>query len=325
MSPRIRFQKFMQLVYLLCIAAGIGLASPCVHAQVDLDNLTPRESELLKEHVYGGLPSRDNIYIRQAYILSFRPETRTPSWVAYHIVPDYRNTPSRKGRFKSFRADPEVSNEARNAEYNGLMASRGYARGHLAPFGIMGGDRDGDGKYAEYDKDDSSHEGDAEDAQTVYQGNFMSNIAPQHHEGFNGWENTNAGRIVGLWYELERWIQDDLVRNQEEEVWIFAGCIFGEGEHEKVGPSKNIWVPSMFYKILVIEDENADVPVVLAYLLPHQRKRHGDLDSFLVSVDVVEALAGIDLFTELDLSEEEKLLFESEDTWNNVGRHFETE
>ena len=81
----------------------------------------------------------------------------------------------------------------------------------------------------------------------------------------------------------------------------------------------------MFYKILVIEDENADVPVVLAYLFPHQRKRHGDLDSFLVSVDVVEALAGIDLFTELDLSEEEKLLFESEDTWNNVGRHFETE
>jgi endonuclease G len=205
------------------------------------------------------------------------------------------------------------------------MASRGYARGHLAPFAVMGGDRDDDDEYAEYDADNSSHEGDDYDANTIYQANYMSNIAPQHHKGFNGWDDTSQGRVFGLWFELERWIQDELVEEQLQEAWIFAGCIFGSGDHEQVGPDNNIWVPSLFYKIVIMEDPESDTPVVLAYLLPHQRKRHGDLDSFLVSIDVIEALAGVDFFSQLELSEDEIDLFESEDTWNTVSEHFDTE
>ena len=62
-------------------------------------------------------------------------------------------------------------------DYKGLFTSRGYARGHLAPYGVMGGDRDGDGQLAK--------EGDPDDEVTIFQGNLMSNIPPQHHYGFN--------------------------------------------------------------------------------------------------------------------------------------------
>ncbi len=111
---------------------------------------------------------------------------------------------------------------------NAAFTKRGFARGHLAPYAIMGGDRDKDGKLAEKDDDDSL---------TVFQSNYLSNIAPQHHHGFN-------------------------VEKQKKEVWILAGCVFGPGDPEKVGKEKDIWVPPMFYKIVVMDNPDTDIPIV---------------------------------------------------------------
>jgi endonuclease G, mitochondrial len=258
---------------------------------------------LMKEHVIGGVPSRGNVYTRRGYVIGFDPKTKTPAWVAYHVVPDCRKTPRRRGRFSRFRDDPDISGEARDDDYTGLFGSRGYARGHLAPYGVMGGDRDGDGLYAGLEG-----ESDADDEETVFQGNYLSNIAPQHHKGFNG--------SPGIWYRLERWIQDDLVRDGGKEVWVFAGCVFGRGTPEKVGPNGDIHVPPAFFKIVVSRRSNLeDELVVLAFLLPHHRKAHGDVQDFLVSVDVIEALTGLDFFHELDDKREHAL--EDVDTWEN--------
>jgi endonuclease G len=265
--------------------------------------LTPDEKTLLEEHVFGGLPSRDNIYVRTGYILSFNPKAKTPNWVAYHIKPDYLNTPKRQGRFKTFRDDPNIDGEASDADYKNLFTIRGYARGHLAPYAVMGGDRDGDGKYAAADEDD---------ALTVFQSNYMTNIAPQHHRGFNG--------PPGLWWKLERWIQDELVAEQGKEVWVFAGCLFGPGQHERVGPHNNISVPPMFYKIVITQTSDPDFPTVLAFLFPHQRSAHGDIQDFLATVDIIEALAGLDFFNTLD--DQKEILLEDQDTWQIWKKHF---
>jgi endonuclease G len=305
-------RKVLIAVSVCLLLAGWLLMPPSV-AQPSGSNWSAEEKAIIKEHVYGGLPSDENIYVRNGYVLCYNPQTRAPNWVAYYVTADYRETLERKGKFSSFRADPDISGEAKDSDYVGLLNDRGYARGHLAPYGIMGGDRDDDGDYAEYNPDNSSDVGDEEDALTVYQGNYMTNIAPQHHIGFNG-----SG---GLWFELERWIQDDLVEDQGEEVWVFAGCIFGKGVPEKVGPNSNIWVPPAFYKIVIMEGGESDLPIVLAYLLPHQRVRHGDLDGFLVSVDVIEALTGVDFFKDLD--NEDKEWLEDQDTWNFAKKYFE--
>jgi DNA/RNA endonuclease G (NUC1) len=130
----------------------------------------------------------------------------------------------------------------------------------------------------------------------------------------------NRQQVPGLWYELERWIQDDLVRDGGGEAWVFAGCIFGPSQHEKVGPNHDIWVPPMFYKIVITDwpegarPDGVNHPLVLAYLFPHQRVRHGELDAFLTSVNVIEALAGVDFFQDRD--DEDQL--EDVDTWEWV-------
>ena len=270
---------------------------------VDLANpqpptYTPAQQVLIDEHVYGGVPSTTQLLVRNGYVCEYDESAKVPMWVAYHVIPDYRDTPRRRGEFSSYRQDPDVANEAANSDYNGLLRNRGFARGHLAPYAVMGGDRDGDNRNAAA--------GDQDDKETIFQANYMTNIAPQHHYAFNG-----SG---GLWSNLERWIQDELVSIRGLEVWVFAGCIFGPGEHEVVGPNEDIWVPAMFFKIVIQEPlPGEEAPRVLAFLFPHQRSAHGDIQSFLVSVDVVEAMTGLDFFSDLNDDTEEWL--EDTDTW----------
>jgi endonuclease G len=83
---------------------------------------------------------------------------------------------------------------------------------------------------------------------------------------------------------------------------------------ERVGPDEDVHVPPMFFKIVVLSDPDPDVetPVVLAFLFAHQRVRHGEIEDFLVSVDVVEALTGLDFFVGL-----EEGVLEDRDTFEN--------
>ena len=259
--------------------------------------LLTRAQHPLEEHVYGGLPGGDSVLVRNGFVLAYDPVRRVPSWVAYHIAPDYLNIPDRKGKYARFRADEAVQNPVDPDDYT----NSGYHRGHLAPFFAMGGDRDRDGQYAS--------DGDKEDAETVFQANRMSNIVPQFAR-FNG-----SG---GLWYDLETWVREELVKGQGREAWVFAGCIFGPGAHRKIGPDEDIWVPPMFFKIVVLKGPSDDRPVVLAFLLPHQSVTHKQKGEqtfpyFLVSVDVIEAMTGLDFFRGLDAEDE----IEAMDTWGN--------
>jgi endonuclease G len=277
------------------LISGLGWSSG--YAQpVTLTGLTSEESTLLDEHVYLGLPTREPILIRRGYVALYNPYRRDPVWVSYHVVPEYRDTPPRQGRFASFRTDFHVPDPVRDEDYVGLMESRGYARGHLAPYAVMGGDRDNDGRLAQDDPDD---------AEIIFQANYMSNITPQHQTGFNG--------PGGIWYTLERWVQDSLVIGSSEEVWVQAGAIFGPGANEKVGPASDIHVPPMFYKIVAWEAPSQDDPMILAFLFPHQRVSHGEIQDFLVTINVLEAMTGLDFFP--DLEDDTEATLEDRDTW----------
>lgn len=288
-------------------------------------NYSDFNRQLVDEHIYGGMPGFDNIYIRQAYILSYNHQHRIPNWVAYHIKPGYTQTVPRYGVFSSYRVDKNIPNPVTDADYQDFYAEgEGFVRGHMAPFNISGGDRDGDGLLGVIDNNGDGRidrldmQGmelwefaeDADELSRVYEINYLSNITPQDADGFNGGS--------GIWRDLERYIQQKLVEDQEKEVWVYAGTVLGKGEMKKVGPDKDITVPPMFYKIVIRNDNGAqDKPVVLAFLLPHHRVAHGDIQDFLVSVNIIEALTGLDFFRELDDEVEAEL--EATDTWENWG------
>lgn len=284
-------------------------------------NYSDYNQQLIEQHIYEGMPGYDNILFREAYILSYNHEHRIPNWVAYHVKPGYTQTVPRYGIFNSFRVDQNIPNPVKDQEYVGLYnGGKGYARGHLAPFNISGGDRDGDGLLAISDTNGDGeinaedmrglelweYVEDANEIPRVYEINHLSNVAPQDHDGFNG-----GG---GIWRDLERYVQHTLVEDQEKDVWVIAGTVLGKGEMEKVGLNNDITVPPMFYKIL-IRNDNHGKPLVLAFLMPHHKEAHGDIEDYLVSVDIIEAMTGHDFFRELDEDQEKAL--EATDTWLN--------
>lgn len=244
-------------------------------------------------HAYGGIPSQESYMERNGYIIQYDFQRKTPKWVAWHVKPEWLNTPPRKGKYGKFRDDPEVTGEATTADYKKQFNTwRNYAKGHIAPYYISGGDRDNDGVLALDD--------DPEDLKTVYEVMYMSNMAPQHHYHFNG--------TGGLWYRLETWVRETVLKKEQKEVWVFAGTIYGAGQYDQIGDG--VEVPAMFWKMVITETEGK--PKVLAFLFPHQIYKHGDIEDFLVSVNLIEAMTGLDFFPEINDEEmERKSTFEN--------------
>lgn len=279
---------------LACLAS-----SEAAYLIADVVTLIAPEADLITEHMYGGVPAGEAIMVRNAYVISYDHERRVPKWVAYHITPEYLGNPPREEQFDGYGDDPELDIEALDGEYDGV----GYDRGHLVPFAVSGGDRNGNGLTAIIDADgdgefDLDADGDfvisdPDDAETVFQINYMSNIAPQHGLGFN--------RSPGLWRRLEDCIQDHFVERLNKEVWVIAGSLFFQGEIERIGDDNNIFVPNFYYKIVVVPVEGvlSDVKV-LAFLFPHQRESSRQISQFLVSVDLIEQLTGLNFFAAPD-------------------------
>jgi len=99
-----------------------------------------------------------------------------------------------------------------------------------------------------------------------------------------------------------------------------AGCVLGPKQMETTGKNQDIEVPPAFFQIIAVKDEAVDFPMVAAFLLPHHRAKHGDIQDYMVSVDVIEALTGLDFFSNLD--DETETWLEDADTFENWGGYF---
>lgn len=260
------------------------------NAHADCQELSrAQQASLIHEHVFGGIPSRAAVLVRRAYVAEYDPARRGPRWTAWRVAPEHRELlPPRSGAFSSFREDPDIADPVSDEEYVGLFATAdNYARGHLAPYFIAGGDRDHDGVGA------AAVDGgiaDRDDACTVFEVNYMSNIAPQKHHAFNG-----SG---GLWYELETATRAYV--DSGRPVHVFAGSIYGAMPVQFVGPRSDIAVPDMFFKIIVTREGAA------AFLFAHRRTLHEDacgleaeLMECIVPVGTIENLTGLDFFNAL--------------------------
>jgi len=175
------------------IAVSLGDAAALSMKDCRLDESQAADS--VDEHLYGGRPDngKSRLYARRGYVITYDEVLKAPVWAAWHAMKAYRDTPTRKKRWSSFRKDAEAET-ATTGDYVGWFdADDNFARGHIVPFYISGGDRDGDGKDAEFEI--TLRVEDPDDACTVYEINSMINITPQYHARFNG--------ETGVWYSLE--------------------------------------------------------------------------------------------------------------------------
>ena len=131
------------------------------------------------------------------------------------------------------------------------------------------------------------------DFTSVKEAAYMSNISPQKPK-FN--------QVV--WKKLEEHARD---LAKKSELYITTGGVLSSANLKKIGKN-NVSVPDQFYKI-IYDVKNQKM---FAYLMPN--KKIESREKYVVTVDAIEALTGIDFYHQLDDELENKL----ESTKNNL-------
>ena len=138
-------------------------------------------------------------------------------------------------------------------------------------------------KNSGYDRGHLCPAGDRNYSQAAYNETFLtSNISPQQHD-FN----------AGIWNTLEQKVR--YWAHKYNGVFVVTGGVLNTNM-KAIGEEK-VSVPNQFYKI-ILDNTNGNIKVI-AFLIPHQNSTQS-LYNFVVSVDEVESLTGIDFFSELD-------------------------
>ena len=105
-------------------------------------------------------------------------------------------------------------------------------------------------------------------------------------------KRVNSNR--GIWAALEGKARDWAVARGE--VYIFTGPIYAAGSTPKTIGANKVAVPNHLYKI-VFDPKRVEA---IAFVMPNKALNVQDLPTFIVSVDQVEALTGLDFLSEVN-------------------------
>ncbi|WP_299527316.1 DNA/RNA non-specific endonuclease [uncultured Lutibacter sp.] len=141
-----------------------------------------------------------------------------------------------------------------------------------------------------YDKGHLCPAADMKFSEDAFNETFLtSNISPQNHD-FNS----------GIWNRLEQktryWAQ------RYDKLYIITGGVLTN--NLKTIGSEKVAVPNYFYKI-ILDNSEPEIKAI-AFLIPHEESEKG-LYQFVVSIDEIERLTGIDFFPALPNELENKL------------------
>ncbi len=120
---------------------------------------------------------------------------------------------------------------------------------------------------------------------TAYEESFLlSNMSPQL-PGFNS----------GIWKALEEWERRQA--HKYDSVWVVTGPLFIH-DLGTIG-NDSVTIPGYFYKAFLRFEGSS--PKTIGFLLPHVGPC-GDLEDYVVPVNALETLTGLDFFPDLDNS-----------------------
>lgn len=205
--------------------------------------------------------------IHKENYLVYYDETKLSAKYTFHILTD-TSTKGSASRY-GLRFDENEKVFSHTPQWADFSNS-GYDRGHLVPAG------------------------DFQCCQSLLANTFaMTNVA-----AFDSVLNRYA------WQELE--IEVRKLARRFGAIYVFTGTVFQT--KEVIGRYNSVKVPSHFYKIVIIPKKGTFEPrKVYSFVLPNEAVYHFDKSKFAVNVDYIEALTGLDFFTNLDSQKEIEL------------------
>lgn len=221
----------------------------------------------------------DEIIKHKNYTLRYEEKYEVPAWVVHKLRGEYTKGHANRGD-NQFIPDKKVDGgSALSTDYS----NSGYDRGHMLPAG--------DFKCCQ----DLMNE-------TFY----MSNICPQVPD-FNR----------GIWENIESRIRGWSVR--DEELYVVTGPVLTKGM-KTIGRYNEVAVPKSFFKIvLYYNPKNSSRARAIAFLLPNEALFGKRMNSYVVPIDEVERVTGLDFFAKLPDEIENKLEADSDwEAWTRI-------
>lgn len=213
-------------------------------------------------HLKLGTPQAIYERVREGYALAEDARLKIPLWVQYELRPaDLKPTVERN---KAFKPDPTIPAGSRSETSD--YKDSGYDRGHMAPADDM--------KRSQLVMDDCF---------------LLSNIAPQNKK-----LNEVAWRLLEA--AVQKWVQE------RGPLTIIMGPVFiassaGQVSYPVIGKDQ-VAVPTHFFKIVVDANDPANVQA-LAFLMPNEDLAGHKFSEYLVSIDEIERLTGLDFLSAL--------------------------
>lgn len=250
--------------------------------QSKISELTETRKELqlayIRERLHEtGLPKLaegEELIEHQAMMLVYSEEHEQAKWVAHIISKEIIG--GGEGRTNDFREDPKIkTGSATEKDYfykyeqmgETSYDGLGYDRGHLAP--------SADFRW---------------NLEALSESYFYSNMSPQLGE-FN-----REG-----WAELEGFLRA-YVANKQVDLFVTTAPVLTPKLKVIERGVNQVSIPEYFYKIAYDPvNQNA-----IAFLIPHKKFEHL-LDYYVVSIDSLESLTGIDFFHKLPDDIEQKI------------------
>lgn len=144
----------------------------------------------------------------------------------------------------------------------------GYDRGHMAPAGDM--------KWSE---------------EAMQESFYMSNICPQDR-------NLNKGNWNDLEMKTREWAR------RYGKVFVICGPVYQKGENVEYIGKNRVSVPHLFFKAILLYKKGT--PLAIGFLFKNKAS-HQPLTDYLVSIDELEELTGMDFFSALPDEQEEQI------------------
>lgn len=233
----------------------------------DIEVLKLQESIKTMKSV--GYPTASNdieIVEHSGLVLGFDCNFKMASWVFHVLTPDVSF--GSVSRSNDFRVDKKISCSSavemdyflRKENSDGTFAYDGFGfdRGHLAP--------SADFRWS---------------ANALSESYFYSNMTPQRPE-FNR----------ESWASLEGLLRK-IVDQEKKQFYVITGPVLHEGLPEIERSVNKLKIPELHYKIIV--DASANNPRGMAFLMPN-KKCNERLSAYVISIDSLERLTGIDFF-----------------------------
>jgi endonuclease G len=244
---------------ILCVT-GLG-SQPLATNTQDLQEIH------CKHFIYGiplGTPASNDLIIRDIYAMSTNDSTKFADWVAYRLDPETVVGDVETKRV--WKADPWLAEEEtlEPEDYKGAHKALKTDRGHQAPLASFKGT-----KYWQ-------------------ETNYLSNITPQ-----------KSDLNQGPWRILEERVRSFVKAGHV--VYVLVGPLYEKEMPKLPGSDEEHKIPSGYWKIIVYQAKQADPSALqtAAFIFPQETPRNAVISNYLVTIDQVEKLSGLDFLWEL--------------------------